>query len=471
MTFLPQKRGGKWIPRGRDSTPWRKQSQAVELPVGPSLTTIAHADIGFGAEFDKDSALIDSCEYMASYSWKAVKRPTILVPGLRLINVRLQGKPPAWSPPAQTRQLQADHGDYFRDPNAARFPQFPTEPAVQAVLMQNPDHSMNDIDIFACASTLGNLLRFARNIDRPFRFNLELIGNTIFLVRKESSPTALIEDIRGYGHTFPESYTSWEPDVKRSSSHQRIVRYHFGGLNCLVRFGTDGYYKDIAKGGGEDTQKSPSDTGTTMLEDLEELTVSGAGRPATTENGAESLLQAEKAGQPISQDAILEIKTKHGKFPIDMADVYPRLWVTQIRNFVLAYHDRGVFNDVRQQDLHEDVEKWEQDNNESLCRLVVLLHKIISFAKKNPEAKLEVVRKEGGDLEIREQAYLGQDTLTEATKARWLTDVESGSGKVIHSEEEEEEFGDAQDYFEDDDEEPDYTACSADHCGYCGRST
>lgn len=66
---------------------------------------------------------------------------------------------------------------------------------------------------------------------KPFRFDVDLIGDTVFFVRRENSPTGVIKDVRGYGHTFPEKYyTSWEAETRGSISHQRIIQYEFGGL-------------------------------------------------------------------------------------------------------------------------------------------------------------------------------------------------------------------------------------------------
>jgi hypothetical protein len=42
---------------------------------------------------------------------------------------------------------------------------------------------------------------------KPFRFDVDLIGDTVFFVRRENSPTGVIKDVRGYGHTFPENIT------------------------------------------------------------------------------------------------------------------------------------------------------------------------------------------------------------------------------------------------------------------------
>jgi hypothetical protein len=376
----------------------------------------------------------------------------------------VQGKPPVWSPPSQAQPLRPDSGNFFRDPNAARFPQYPTEPAVQAVLTQNPDIDTGDIDIFACASTLGNLLRFVRNIDKPFYFNVELIGKTVFFIRKESSSTAVIKDVRGFGHTFPEAYTSWDLDVKRSISHYRVVKYNFAGLDCLVRFGCDGYYNELSTSSLLEP-KSISATTASINKEFEELIVASdrTHHPLTSSNNKSSLM-IKIAGQPIPQKAIFELKTKHGKYPIDMAEIYPRLWVCQVRNLLLAYHDKAVFSDIRKQDLHHAVGRWEDDNNKALCSLAVLMQKIVIFMKSSSRGKLQIVRNEGGNLEIREHADNGSDALPQTVKARWVSHMDDTSSQSIspkHGLYSEEKLA-------DDGVKLDYTACAED-CGYCGR--
>ena len=82
-------------------------------------------------------------------------------------------------------------------------------PVVQSVLHLYPDFPTGSTDIVACGSTLGNLLRFVRGQDKPFRFLAQVIGNTVFFLRKENDPRELIPDVRGYGHSSPEANMTW----------------------------------------------------------------------------------------------------------------------------------------------------------------------------------------------------------------------------------------------------------------------
>jgi hypothetical protein len=74
----------------------------------------------------------------------------------------------------------------------------------------------------------GNLLRYASSIKQSFRFDIDIIDNTVFFIRKENSPTELIPHIWGYNWAFSQAYTTWDTEIKGSVSHQRLIKYDFG---------------------------------------------------------------------------------------------------------------------------------------------------------------------------------------------------------------------------------------------------
>lgn len=198
-----------------------------------------------------------------------------------------------------------------------------------------------EADVFASESTLGNLLRFVRGSDKAFRFNVEVIGDTVFFVRKENDPRELIEGVRGFGRSFPDAYTTWPEDVKGSETHQRIVQYSLGGINCLVRYECDGFFDDTATANDTATATAslsakvkPASTDA-LTEALSSTTIS---TPKLSSNGPLSIKQA---GKPIDLASIFDLKTrsnKHGKL-LKMDDITPQLWVKQIPNFIVAYHN------------------------------------------------------------------------------------------------------------------------------------
>ena len=280
------------------------------------------------------------------------------------------------------------------------------------------------------------------------------------------------------GHTFLEEYTSWEKHVKRSESHQRIIQYGFGGLLLLVRFETDGYFRGEVK--SSDLQLKES----SLVEAL------GRASVGDVRTRVHKCLHIEDGGQPIAQESIFDIKTRSAfdfktrkiKKEIDLTDILPRLWISQIPTLIVGFHDRGLFEDVRIKDMRTEIKEWEAENAENLCTLASLLHELIECARTS-RTNLEICRRGSGTLEIRRLADDGLEALPSELKARWI-------GKPEDSERTSREDGDPsnsddgsgahvvlgvaadiRDYGTDSGDESvkDYTACSLENCGYCGH--
>ncbi|KAH6681546.1 hypothetical protein B0J14DRAFT_623450 [Halenospora varia] len=368
-------RGGprhKTVERDEPDWPSGKLVKVVNVSDLPNLET---------------SPKIERCEYIASYNWlDHPKYPTILVPG----------SPPLWSPSLSTKRLKEDSGEYFRDPNAARYPHFPAEPAFRALLAMHSDFDLSALDIVGCGSTLGNLLRFCGGINRDFRFNVDLVGDTVFFIRKESSPTVLISDICGYGHAFPEAHTTWEPDVKGSASHQRIIRYDFGGLKFMVRSESDGYLKQESE---KDLIKAQSATQADNSTLFETLTVTSK-HPTT-----DGPLEIEMRGRQIPQKAIFDT-----------------LWVNQTPYFMFAEHFRGSFEpgDIQPMRISDGMAKWESDHEALLKCYQAVIMEIIATTRSSATGKLQIIRKASGPLEIQERvAGDNADVLPHDLYSRW----------------------------------------------------
>jgi hypothetical protein len=348
---------------------------------------------------------------------------------------------------------------------------------VQAILTSQPDFPTSSVDVFACGSTLGNLLRFVRKVDKPFRMLVEAVGDTVFLVRRENSPTELIPNVKGFGHTFPEEYTTWEADVKTSESHQRIVGYVFGGLDCLVRFEADGYHRDLVPGGlgvgGGPTPAERVSFDDMLASALDESTI--AARPSAQDKP----LTVTRGGQRIPQSSSFDLKTRsiRRKDEDILADELPRLWVSQIPNFILAYHASGVFEEIQTRNVRHEIEGWERENEDTLRRFAVLLRKIVAFARGRQDRKFEIRHREVDVLELREQGEEVGHTLSATAEARWVAGESDGPDSCSDAL----QGPDARYISEPDDEnatfdwdegsEKDFTACSAEDCGYCGHCT
>ncbi|KAK0643160.1 geranylgeranyl pyrophosphate synthetase [Cercophora newfieldiana] len=441
--------------------------QTPPPPFGALLQTLKIEDLAVSSKKFVNSATIEDVEVITSYNWldKKGAEPTILIPG----------KPPRWTPPLTSPQLSQDDGNYFRDKNAARYPKHPIEPGVVACLDADPALP-SKVDIMACSSTLGNLLRFVRGSgeDKPFRMLVEKVGNTIFFIRRENSPTELIPDVRGYGHTFPEAYTTWEADVKGSCSHQRLLRYSFGGLNCVVRFGADGYISPAGwsapHSASTANEKKPS------VDDLIN-TLSGISVPSPDIEPSKGTLKVEKAGTAVDQRDVFDLKTRSiwTKLKKDhLADELPRLWVAQIPYFILAFHQSGFFapNEIQIKNVRKKVKVWEKNQATHLASLAALIHRIIDVVSAKPSRKIELRCCETGKLEVRERLADAGEILSPGVRSRWEGEWEKGalSEKGDPDSEDEPYWDDRDDQLSwDEGSEKDFTACSADDCGYCGH--
>lgn len=253
-----------------------------------------------------------------------------------------------------------------------------------------------------------------------FRFDAEFIGDSVFFIRKENSPKEVIEGLYGYGHAFPNAYTNWEKDVRGSVSHQRIIQYSFGGLNFLVRSESDGYLPKSPHGESPASAK----VGSTPAEnesDTDISTLLSASSLVLTEPTFDDHIEVRHGGRKVPQDAIFDVKTRSIRNLIDMpGEILPRLWVNQTPNFILGYHTRGHFEDVRVQDIRQDIRDWEKDNEHYLGYFNSLVHCIVNIARNTgPGYGLEVSRKEDGPIQVRRLLDTDWHALPSDLRQKW----------------------------------------------------
>ena len=364
---------------------------------------------------------------------------------------------------------------------------------MRALLTRHENFDGQEIDLFGCSSTLGNVLRFARRVDQRFRFLVQVVGNTVFFLRHENPPTRVMEENRGFGHTFPDANTRWDAGVEGSVSHQRLLRYRFAGLNCLVRSESDGYIPSKAPEahGALQTSIVCAEERSDGNDDVPLHKVLASSSRKIKDKDRTASLKVTKAGYEVPQAAVFDLKTRgsYSKSLDVLQDRLPRLWVAQIPNFILAYHNSGMFvpEDVHVQDVRKDLHKWEQENQQDIKRFGWLLREIIAAARATKHGKLQVCREELDKLDLREQ-HVQESVLPVNLMLRWTTSAfanQTGSADDEPPQEEStgaaesdarshaESYGFESDFdslnLHDDESEKDYTACSADDCGYCGR--
>ncbi|GKT46259.1 uncharacterized protein ColSpa_06440 [Colletotrichum spaethianum] len=425
-------------------------------PFGPLVETIDITELSKPAMQFEASARVTDCKLVASYNWLDRAAPSVLIPGA----------PPKWTPLLERRRLLEDSGVYYRDKNAARYPAHPMEPAAQATLTMHPEPLTKPVDIVACGSTIGNLLRFVRGDERPFRMLVEVVAGAVHLIRRENSPTETIPSVRGFGHTFPEAYTTWDASARGSASHQRVLRYDFGGLSCIVRHEGDGYLQDKVGPSSNAARPVGHEKGSVdaLIEGL------GASEVNSKIPRQSSQLRLQSGGFQVPQSAVFDLKTRSmfRKGKDFLAEELPRLWVAQTPNFILAYHERGVFTEIDVMDASEEVKTWEKSMNRELSQLAALLHRIVGLARASQGGRLELRRQALSTLDVREQCPGLSPAFSVDVMARWkawlASDVKSEvSDDGDKQKEEEDEFS----WSVGDDN---YTACS-EECSYCGKCT
>ncbi|KUM59432.1 hypothetical protein ACN42_g7694 [Penicillium freii] len=367
-----------------------------------------HDDIEVSEEHQGgDVSRIENSQYLTSYNWLAGDKSRIIVPG----------EPPKWTPLSDPRTLPQDNGTYYRDRNAAQFPTYPLEPMVQAILTDKPEFPVTDVDIIGCNNTLGYLLRFVRGAGDPFRMLVQVLGKTVFFIRRENSPTETIPGIRGYGHTFPEAYTTWNENVSGSKSHHRVVEYKFADMQCLIRFEPDGFLPDLVT----DTEtEDPVPDAQEGLPSIEDITLSDDPSPAT--EMAPQQLDISMQGRRIPQSAVFDLKTRarSKRSSNVLREEMPRIWLAQIPNFILAHHTDGQFKHIRVSDARDDMKRWEETEQLSLRKFASLLQMIVAFVRNLEDGRLEIEREESAQvLNLRAQGGVVNSVLPPALASRW----------------------------------------------------
>ncbi|KAM3512434.1 hypothetical protein MY11210_003924 [Beauveria gryllotalpidicola] len=451
-------RSKHWQPRHKAASRVVIPEETPDAPFGPVFKEISRSELS-STESDEELPQITETQTVACFNWLEGKEPHIIVPGM----------PPKWTPLDKPRKLKHDAGIYYRDRNAAHYPDNPLEPTVEAIMKMNPsvDDAMmvRNIDIFGCGSTLGELLRFVRGTQVTFRILVERLGKTVHLIRREKSPLETFPNSNGYGHTFPESYTTWDACSRGSSLHQRVVQYQFGGLSCLVRFQGDGYLPDKVGERVKKGARSRRDQELNTPEDLASLlSISG-----TAPHSSKSALNISEAGCLVPQGALFELKTRSMKRKdyedAIIAGELPRLWIRQVSTLILAYHVFGYFRDIQIRDVRAEVAEWEETHREELASFAKLLKRIVDISSELQDGRMEITCKEGDDgLCFRTQTADVKPAFSKATESRWKAWLshDATDGPVKPSSE-----GKA-DGRGLDNETLDYTACD-EECEYCGH--
>lgn len=331
----------------------------------------------------------------------------------------IPGGPPTWNPPPGKPRVPKDEGDYFCDVNSVKWPKHPIEPAIRALFEHDEDFDPESIDIVTTNATIKCLFEYTTAGAESFKIEVERIGDTVFMLCRQASPTDLIQGICGYVFNFQDRYTAWDPSVKGSLSNQRMVRYDFYGLRFLVCFKSDGYLEDLAHDEiVYSTDQPPCEQQVDDdIDDSSQATSSAATAEAKTADA--DALKIRRGGFVVPQKAIVDIKTRPAGGEGLIESNKQLLWARQTPTLVAAYHRYGKFDNIEIQNLKDDIEAWESENETTLSRLGRLFRRIISETQRLETRKLCVCLRKSY-LEVREQAGVPRSTLPSDLEARWV---------------------------------------------------
>lgn len=273
------------------------------------------------------------------------------------------------------------------------------EPMLRALFEMHPDHNVDDVDVVICRNSMGKLFDFVKLNSKTFEMDVKVIGDKAVFLRKEPNATEMINEFRGYGHTFPDEFTRWDSEVRGSSSHHRIVKYELAGWRYLVRCESDAYL--VEKAGVVGEAPSPRTGSTSDLASA--IAGLNSGDMVTinekrTRTGQDLVIRSR--GREIGQEAVVEIKTRAEHRVLDIESVLPRLWISQTSNLVAGYHKGGRFEDVRVLDVRKDLDEWESRNSVNLRKLNALLRQIVDTVQNTIAMKCRVRRASSGKMQI-----------------------------------------------------------------------
>ncbi|KAK4903885.1 hypothetical protein LTR49_026569 [Elasticomyces elasticus] len=214
--------------------------------------------------------------------------------------------------------------------------------------VMNPQRQLDDVDIIANRNSLRKLLDFAAGRSQePFRIDLHLVRQTLFLTRREKSVLIMTGGRRntgGYGQNFEKTFTTPVAGLESSSSHHRVTKYRLGFLICAVRFEIDAQYDD----------PNALDVQSDVARDL------AAGR----------LYSRSSRCTPVPASRLAELKAKK---KVQISQAMPQLWFGRTPYLITGKHVDGKVEGIICTHAAERFGGWEAQHQASLRRLVDLL--------------------------------------------------------------------------------------------------
>ncbi|ERF68764.1 hypothetical protein EPUS_07251 [Endocarpon pusillum Z07020] len=332
---------------------------------------------------------ISDVEDIASYNWLEKPTPTILVPGI----------PPVWSVPKITPRLLPDVGKRVRyiDENADRYPWSQLEPLVQAVTATHPDFDFNGLDVVTDRRPIRQVLEWATGKSKEFQFGVEVVRNTAFFIRTEKHARETVRSgmFRGYRRAFEQSYFKIPFYAQDTTAHYAMIRYRLGTLKALICSTFDGYLPEEVS--GHDTSASRSTHGQADMANFRSSISHLPRAPSIKDTPEAPSLTVLRGKKEVPHSALFELSTrsKSRKTPINIEAKFPDMWLSQTPYFVTALHENvksrqsrdnkelppfAEFKDIQITHIKEKLQQWEEANQSSIRKFVVVLQQILEQA-------------------------------------------------------------------------------------------
>ncbi|KAH6679244.1 hypothetical protein B0J14DRAFT_438553, partial [Halenospora varia] len=142
-------------------------------------------------------------------------------------------------------QIPRDHGRLFIDQSAFRSPRYTFGLIFKAIDVMQPNFVMSSMKLVTDRTNFRKLLEFVgfRGIGDWKRFEVEIIGDTMFFIRWNLNNAYVVDEREGkgpaYGYSTPQELTAYDKEFKGSTPHHRILEYNLGDMKYFVRFEVD----------------------------------------------------------------------------------------------------------------------------------------------------------------------------------------------------------------------------------------
>lgn len=285
----------------------------------------------------------------------------------------------------------------------------------------NSGVNLDDVDVVVNRNSLRKLLDFAagRRQD-PFRIDLHMVRNTLFVSRREKSVRLMVHGSTnsGYGHNFETVFTIPQTGLSQSSSHHRIVRYKLGCLDCIVRFEVDACYE-------EDKPKDLATAAEVHINDIATSLTDLSIRPSVEDSMTQGMTSVINRGIPVASETLAELKTHKTE---RISKTMPQLWFGRIPYLITGKHVVGVIQSISYTHVEERFRDWENSNQETLRKLVSLLRelKCIVSAMKSHTA-IVVCQRRGAPLTVFSAKKSIAVLPTDIIERHWQQEVNGGS--------------------------------------------